>query len=45
MTLEQYYESKGINIKEVSHTKQVEKKSEINADWIKKEKLTVMETK
>lgn len=45
MTLQEYYESKGIDISEVNAKKEPVKKGEINAEWIKKEKLTVMETK
>lgn len=43
-TLDEYYKSKGIEIEYKSEVREV-KKGEIKADWFKKEKLNVMETK
>lgn len=40
----EYYESKGIDVNQGAQKKNVTK-SEINAEWIKKEKLQVLETK
>ena len=45
MTLQEYYESKGIEAPETQARREPVKKGEINAEWIKKEKLTVLETK
>lgn len=45
MTLDEYYKSKGVDI---SYQKQQDKaynKEDIKADWIKKQKLTLMTTK
>ena len=44
-TLEEYYKSKGIEINNTFEKKAPVKKGEINADWIKKEKLTLVDTK
>lgn len=45
LTLEEYYKSKGIELNNTVTQKVPVKKAEINADWIKKEKLVVLETK
>ena len=45
MTLDEYYKTKGVEISEVGHKKDIPKKGEVNAEWIKKEKLTLMNTK
>lgn len=45
LTLEQYYKNKGIEINNTFEKKVQPKKADIQADWIKKEKLTVLETK
>lgn len=46
ITLDEYYRSRGIEIGEVTASrKEAVKKGEVNAEWIKKEKLTVLETK
>lgn len=45
MTLQEYYESKGISLEEGNQKKAPVKKGDVNAEWIKKEKLTVLETK
>lgn len=44
MTLDEYYKSKGVDLTYQPQNKPV-KKEEINADWIKKEKLTLLKTK
>jgi hypothetical protein len=44
LTLEEYYKTKGIDINSFEQKVPV-KKAEIDAEWIKKEKLTVIETK
>lgn len=45
--MDEYYKSKGIDVDELTATtkKEPAKKGEVNAEWIKKEKLTVLETK
>ncbi len=45
MTLQEYYESKGVDVNQINKRQDPVKKTEVNADWIKKEKLTVLETK
>lgn len=45
MTLEEYYKSKGVEINNTYEKKTVAKKTDVNADWIKKEKLTVLQSK
>ena len=45
MTLDEYYKTKGVDITDLGQKKEAPKKSEINAEWIKKEKLTLMSTK
>ncbi len=45
MTLEEYYKSKGVEITNTFEKKAPVKKGEINAEWIKKEKLTVLDTR
>jgi len=45
MTLQEYYESKGISVPSVETRNQPVKKQEISAEWIKKEKLQLLETK
>ena len=45
MTLDEYYKTKGVDITDLGQKKDAPKKSEINAEWIKKEKLTLMNTK
>jgi hypothetical protein len=45
LTLEEYYKNKGIEINNNFDKKAPVKKADISADWIKKEKLTVLETK
>jgi hypothetical protein len=44
-TLEEYYRNKGIDLQNQYEKKGPVKKGELNAEWIKKEKLTVIETK
>jgi len=45
LTLEEYYRNKGVDINNSFEKKVPVKKENIEADWIKKEKLTVLETK
>lgn len=45
LTLEEYYKSKGIELNNNFEQRGPAKKADINAEWIKKEKLTVLETK
>ena len=45
MTLDEYYKSKGVDINDMNSKKDAPKKNEVNAEWIKKEKLTLMNTK
>lgn len=45
LTLDQYYKNKGVDINSAYEQKGPAKKADINAEWIKKEKLTVIETK
>jgi hypothetical protein len=45
LTLEEYYKNKGVEVSNVYEKKAVSKKAELNAEWIKKEKLTVIESK
>lgn len=45
MTLAEYYQSKGVDLSTSTAQRKVPTKSEINAEWLKKEKLTVVETK
>ena len=45
MTLDEYYKTKGVDITDLGQKKDAPKKGEINAEWIKKEKLTLMNTK
>ena len=44
LTLEEYYKNKGVDLQE-DFSQKPTKKGEVKAEWIKKEKLTVMETK
>jgi hypothetical protein len=44
LTLEEYYKAKGVDVSYQKEEKEA-KKGEIKADWIKKEKLTVLTTK
>ena len=44
-TLSEYYKSKGIELSNGYEQKVPVKKGEIDAEWIKKEKLTILETK
>jgi hypothetical protein len=44
-TLEEYYKSKGVDMTYNSQAKSNAKKNQIDAEWIKKEKLTVLKTK
>lgn len=44
-TLEEYYKSKGIDLAYNPQSKAPVKKGEVDAEWIKKEKLTVVATK
>lgn len=41
----EYYQSKGVDINSQAVQRKVPVKGEINAEWIKKEKLTLVETK
>lgn len=41
-TLEEYYKSKGVDIQNTETGPKQPKKGEVNAEWIKKEKLTVL---
>lgn len=45
--MDEYYKSKGIELDSLhaNAKKEPVKKGEVNAEWIKKEKLTVLETK
>ena len=43
-TLKEYYKKKGIEVN-MSFEKNVAQRADINAEWIKKEKLTLIETK
>lgn len=45
LTLEEYYKSKGVEVSNVYEKKAVSKRADLNAEWIKKEKLTVLESK
>ena len=45
LTLEEYYKQKGVEISYQGDSKTTVKKEDIKADWIKKEKLTLMSTK
>lgn len=44
LTLEEYYKNKGLEINPIYEKKEA-KKAEVNAEWIKKEKLIVLDTK
>lgn len=41
----EYYQSKGIDINSVGGQKKAPVRGEVNAEWLKKEKLTLIETK
>lgn len=41
----EYYQSKGIDINSTAVQRKVPVKGEVNAEWLKKEKLTLLETK
>ena len=41
----EYYQSKGITLNQTVAPKKVAVRPEVNAEWIKKEKLIVLETK
>ncbi len=44
--MDEYYKNKGIDFENITAVKKEPvKKGEVNAEWIKKEKLTVLETK
>lgn len=45
MTLEEYYKQKGVDLTYQQDSKNAVKKEDIKAEWIKKEKLTLMTTK
>lgn len=45
ITLDEYYKNKGIELSTAATKKEATKKGEVNAEWIKKEKLTVLQTK
>jgi hypothetical protein len=45
MTLDEYYKSKGVDLTYQPQQREPVKKQDINADWIKKEKLTLLKTK
>lgn len=45
MTLDEYYKSKGVDLTYQPQQKEPVKKQDINAEWIKKEKLTLLKTK
>jgi hypothetical protein len=45
LTLEEYYRSKGVEVSNVYEKKEVTRRVDLNAEWIKKEKLTVIESK
>lgn len=45
LTLEEYYKEKGVNMTYQGSNKTTAKKEDIKADWIKKEKLTLITTK
>lgn len=42
LTLDEYYKSKGLEVTNTYEGKGPAKKGEINAEWIKKEKLTLL---
>jgi hypothetical protein len=42
VTLEEYYKNKGIELNNTFEQKAPVKKADINAEWIKKEKLVVL---
>ena len=44
MTLAEYYQSKGVELNTTAQRK-APVKGEVNAEWLKKEKLTLLETK
>jgi len=45
LTLDEYYKNKGVDLTYQAQHKGPVKKQDINADWIKKEKLTLLKTK
>ncbi len=45
MTLAEYYQSKGVDLNVTSTQKKTPVRGEVNAEWLKKEKLTLIETK
>ena len=45
LTLEEYYKNKGVEVSNVYEKKAVARKADLNAEWIKKEKLTIIESK
>ena len=45
LTLEEYYKAKGVDVTYQKEEKAAVKKEDIKAEWIKKEKLTLMTTK
>lgn len=45
LTLEEYYKSKGVDLAYNAQSRAPVKKGEVNAEWIKKEKLTLVQTK
>lgn len=45
LTLEEYYRAKGVDLTYTADSRGPAKKGEVNAEWIKKEKLTVLATK
>lgn len=44
MTLAEYYQSKGVELN-IAAQKKAPVRTEVNAEWLKKEKLTLVETK
>lgn len=41
----EYYQSKGVDINSTGAQRKVPVRGEVNAEWLKKEKLTLLETK
>lgn len=45
LTLDEYYKSKGVEISATYEKKEPARRTELDAEWLKKEKLTVLDTK